>query len=621
MNRLVMLAGLMALAAMMAGCQVQKAMGNGPGAVAAVAEIDDEEDLASIVNYSESTDARVAAVKKISDATKLKRIVTNYVNKQHVRYPEKVLAATVERIMTLGCEDANMLKDESLAILALKNANLPVEARIKAVKAMRGMSGYHPNCEDALNDTVVDKSAPMQLRQAAAEAIKAIGCNQIGRSHFTAIYAEYSAAQAEERKALSKLVLAWFNVGYRTRVIKDEKAPIELRKMFYLSLRKLAEKGNDENGAAKRIFCGAEGKEPLLTHIVPDEQLSNWAIANTKNNDALYGFVNSFTFEEEVALKRKPYRIRAASYITDDTMLENLVNKFYKSEGAVAVAAHKAIKDAAKKKALASKVAGADLLDACLDKSKSNEERGQALEKLCKLAPEKAIEVVNEWTRFDDRSYNNNMLGALEFVKNPATMSRLLKEAKTADLTYPDKSIGSLKKYARKLFEKIVEEMPEAELDKLVADTLAQAEEVGKDKARVVIGGTWLGMPCINMCALQKKGKTHGSIYRVGADEKGETLIVEAIMFLKGVYEDTGIEDADIEYQFPKKFGLADFRVEVSKIERNDSLVQQISEAMGDYSNAYTGGDVYCISKTRAKKIQVTFWPEKGQVLIQPLND
>ncbi|MBR4354896.1 MAG: hypothetical protein IKP97_06365 [Kiritimatiellae bacterium] len=621
MNRLVMLAGLMALAAMMAGCQVQKAMGNGPGAVAAVAEIDDEEDLASIVNYSASTDARVAAVKKISDATKLKWIVTYHVDNDHMVYPEKVFAATVERIMTLGCEDANMLEDDSFATLALKNANLPVEARIKAVKAMRGMSGYHPSCEDALNDTVVDKSAPMQLRQAAAEAIKVIGCNQIGRSHFAAIYAEYSAAQAEERKALSKLVLAWFNVGYRTGVIKDENAPIELRKLLYLSLRKLAEKGNDENGEAKRIFCGAENKEPLLSDIVPDEQLSNWAIANTKNNDALYGFVRSFTFDEEVALKRKPYRIRAASYITDDTMLEDLVNKFYKSEGAVAFAAHKAIKDAAKKKALASKVAGADLLDACLDKSKSNEERGQALEKLCKLATEKAIAVVDEWTRFDDRSYNNNMLGALEFVKNPATMSRLLKEAKTANLTWPDKSIGSLKKYARKLFEKIVEEMPEAELDKLVADTLAQAEEVGKDKARVVIGGTWLGMPCINMCALQKKGKTHGSIYRVGADEKGETLIVEAIMFLKGVYEDTGIEDADVEYQFPKKFGLADFRVEVSEIKRNDSLVQQISEAMGDYSNAYTGGDAYYISKTRAKKIQVTFWPEKGEMLIQPLND
>lgn len=614
MNRLVMLAGLMALAAMMAGCQVQKAMGNGPGAVAAVAEIDDEEDLAYIVDHSASTDARVAAVKKISDATKLKRIVTNYVNNQHVRYPKKVFAATVERIMTLGCEDAKMLKYESFAILALKNANLPVEARIKAVKAMRGiMNDYHPNCVEALNDTVVDKSAPMQLRQAVAEAIKAIGCHRNDDSQFAAIYAEYSAAQAEERKALSKLVLAWFDVGYRTRVIKDEKAPLELRKMLYLSLRKLAEKGNDENGEAKRIFCGSKDHEPLLSRIVPDEQLSNWAIANTKNNDALYWFVMILTSDDEVALKRKPYRIRAASYITDDTMLEDLVNRFYKSEGAVAFAAHKAIKDAAKKKALASKVAGADLLDACLDKSKSNEERGQALEKLCKLAPEKAIAVVDEWT------YNNNMLGALEFVKNPATMSRLLKEAKT--LTYPDKSIGSLQKYARKLFEKIVEEMPEAELDKLVADTLAQAEEVGKDKARVVIGGTWLGMPCINMCALQKKGKTHGSIYRVGADEKGETLIVEAIIFLKGVYEDTGIEDADVEYQFPKKFGLADFRVEVSEIKRNDSLVQQISEAMGDYSNAYTGGDAYYISKTRAKKIQVTFWPEKGEVLIQPLND
>ena len=614
MNRLVMLAGLMALAAMMAGCQVQKAMGNGPGAVAAVAEIDDEEDLVRIVNHSASTDARVAAVKKISDATKLKWIVTFHVNNNHRVYPEKVFAATVERIMTLGCEDAKMLKDESFATLALKNANLPVEARIKAVKAMRGMSGYHYSCEEALNDTVVDKSAPMQLRQAVAEAIKAIGCHRHDRSQFAAIYAEYSAAQAEERKALSKLVLAWFDVEYRTDVIKDENAPIELRKLLYLSLRKLAEKGNDENGEAKRIFCGSKDHEPLLSRIVPDEQLSNWAIANTKNNDALYWFVMRLTFnDDEVALKRKPYRIRAVSYITDDTMLEDLVNEFYTSEGAVAVAAHKAIKDAAKKKELASKVAGADLLDACLDKSKSNEERGQALEKLCKLAPEKAIEVVKKWT------YNNNMLGALEFVKNPATMSRLLKEAKT--LTYPGESIGSLEKYARKLFEKIVEEMPEAELDKLVADTLAQAEEVGKDKAKVVIGGTWLGMPCINMCALQKKGKTHGSIYRIGADEKGETLIVEAIIFLKGVYEDTGIEDADVEYQFPKKFGLADFRVEVSEIERNDSLVQQISEAMGDYSNAYTGGDVYYISKTRAKKIQVTFWPEKGEMLIQPLND
>lgn len=619
MNRLVMLAGLMALAAMMAGCQVQKAMGNGPGAVAAVAEIDDEEDLASIVNYSASTDARVAAVKKISDATKLKWIVTYHVDNDHMVYPEKVFAATVERIMTLGCEDANMLEDDSFAALALKNANLPVEARIKAVKAMRGMSDYHPSCVEALNDTVVDKSAPMQLRQAVAEAIKAIGCHRHDRSQFAAIYAEYSAAQAEERKALSKLVLAWFDVDYRTDVIMDENAPIELRKLLYLSLRKLAEKGNDENGEAKRIFCGSKDHAPLLSRIVPDEQLSNWAIANTKNNDALYWFVMILTSDDEVALKRNPYRIRAASYITDDTMLEDLVNRFYKSEGAVAVAAHKAIKDAAKKKALASKVAGADLLDACLDKSKSNEERGQALEKLCKLAPEKAIEVVDEWTRFDNRSYNNNMLGALEFVKNPATMSRLLKEAKT--LTYQSESIGSLQKYARKLFEKIVEEMPEAELDKLVADTLAQAEEVGKDKARVVIGGTWLGMPCINMCALQKKGKTHGSIYRVGADEKGETLIVEAIIFLKGVYEDTGIEDADVEYQFPKKFGLADFRVEVSEIERNDSLAQQISEAMGDYSNAYIGGDEYYISKTRAKKIQVTFWPEKGEMLIQPLKD
>lgn len=682
-----------ALGAIASGCAMVAAniaCGEGPEAVKAVESVDDDAMLASIVKKGKNNNARVAAAKKMNDLNRLIDIVQRDDPSTEYFVAAVARVAAMERIDELGATDDCFNRESySLADNVACEKAMPIALRMKAVNAK--VERWNVLSGEKAAKIIADKENPMELRMAAAEntgsfalcdvtisgekfAVGTSGGQSSGRrggrgaSRFSltsevqssgrgggrgsgrtamsggstgggaagtnglaAIFNEYLNASGEEREQVGKLIQKCDfhnHLGLIGNSVANPQIALEIRKLLFLG--HIENDKNPEvdlvrNDLVQSVF--AAGRDVLAGSTDTDNcKIARWAIENTKDNNNLAAVVRIHDSTGE----HRDFRRLAVSRITDDNILADFVKKYCKDDGVIAAAAHKAIKDKGVKKSLAPMVAGAEFINICRN-GKTCKERAEALEKLYKESPEKAVAMVehwvSEWDRVKDKVFykDDSILkpdDILKEVNSFAALCGMLKTTKSIKVFDKGAVQWCLKTRAMELDKKRVDGMDAEKVNKIVNSAIAKAGKLKADGSTFVLDNTWVGMPSTALYAMAKNGKTSGYAYNWDVDETGKKLVVTKIGFSgKGVFNATGIEKSMIVLELPLKLNLSPFEINQTKVYFDDSEKQQLyAFVTGDHASAIKGGKVFWTSETQAKNIKLTYWSEDVILVVENLN-
>ena len=159
----------MALATLFCGCVAiteNTAMGKDPSAEDAVKRLDDQRSLERVSLHSENDKARILAVGKLNDISRLCQIIKDF------NQPTELRIAAFQRIDALGEAERVLRKDSSVCEIVVFGVNvvLPAEWRIRAIQLN---SEVLRRCSDEERTAfLIDSSIPLNVRKAALAAIK-----------------------------------------------------------------------------------------------------------------------------------------------------------------------------------------------------------------------------------------------------------------------------------------------------------------------------------------------------------------------------------------------------------------------------------------------------------------
>lgn len=645
MNTRILAIGI--LGAMLSGCalvSLNKAMSDSPDAAAAVGQIESGAFLEQIAREAPREDARIAAASKMNGEWPLCCIVMDRQQAKGVRL------AAFERLVKLGKAETLLGKRSDLAdtIVQAQSATEDAEEEEDTVEDLigpRGRSTSGPrgaatakkagktwafpeewrvkavntgNCSGIyLEKILLDETESMSMRIAVAQA-EYFNLNDENIRQLTT-----GAAKDDGRKALVEALFASGKGGKKDRgslsyntlsefLLRDKTLPFEDCQYVF----SLLSKDKDANKLAKTlgyvVYRAEDAKKDSDA-----ERFAMWAIANVGNSETLFKLVEDNGSKKKAA----KYLVEAVKHMDDASLEKLLVEKYVKGSSfrrtpEVPYAAVSQIKDQAKKAAIVDRVIAMSAPEAAV--------RAKALSKVCASNPKDAYGIVWNWF-FDTDYFETGVKGDVNVreLTDRQALAALLKQA-MADRRNLARTeiVPSIKRAVFASAQRQFDALPADKREALVASVKARAGKLNGEGKTLVVGNYYVGMPLVGLFALEKTQDVKAVAKDWQFDSEGKNVIVTSIRFdSKNVYRATGIEKSECVISLPSKLGIAAFEMKATKIRRNTSLSNQIAEYTGDYSNSYTGGDVYWESENQNKEVLVTFWNDSGTMDIEELKD
>lgn len=368
-----------------------------------------------------------------------------------------------------------------------------------------------------------------------------------------------------------------------------------------------------KNGLLNAMYAATKDEEDGKTDS-ENIQFAKWAIANTGSPKALGDYVRGSGSSDKYA----PWLIEAVKHIDDDAELEKILKRdfFELSFPTVAVAVSQQFKSPEMKAKY-----GAPVLAKC---SPDAATRAKALVDVLAKDRKAAYEVVDNWFLHEDEEGMLKGTDILYCVTDMKVLAGLLAEAQKDKRKFKLSSpIPGIKQAIFKLQKSKFDALPADKLEALAASVKARAEKLNGEGKTLVVGNYWIGMPLMGFFALEKSQEIKSIAGDWDFDSEGKNVIVTKLIFNpKNVYAATGVEKSDsAEFEIARKLELSQFKVGVTKIQRNTSEMNQIAEFFGDYSNSWTGGDVYYESVNHRTGVLVRYWNDTGTMEIEVLKD
>ena len=646
-----------ALGAMLSGCAVMTAMSDSPEAVAAVKEINEQSSLGQIAMRAQREDARIAAIKKLKEVSTLESLVCSDKEDKDIRlaafeqlvalnavgqllsddrhgqfartiaFPHPVKASTGQSSAsgnTSGSDSLNSLVSSgpvassgpSVAARGgsrgrgaqVQSANtapagetfaFPEEWRTKAVLSA-AFDG-----DDAVK-VLLDSAAPIDMRIAVAQGRK------IYLQHDTARKLVNEVAADKRKMPIIKGLVASESLHKNTIIDSCRGSfsiPIDGRKLLFSFL-----KGKDATEGLLRAMWGATDDEKNGKTDSENIQFAKWAIANAGSSSMLGDFVRGSGSSKEYAL----WLIEAVKHIDDDAELEKILTRdsFESTFPSVALAVAQQFKSPEMKAKYGAPTIAKSAPDAAT--------RAKALADVFAQDRGAAYKIVFFW--FNHEHYDGALKGAdiLSNLTDTKIFAVVLAEAKKDNRRFADETvIPGIKLAMFRVQNSKLNALPSEKVNALAASVKARAEKLNGEGKTLVVGNYYIGMPLIGLFALEKTQEVKVTAQDCDFDSEGKNVIVTKMGFdAKNVYAATGIENGDLAYlKIAKKLGLSDFKTSVTKIRRNRSQMNQISEYFGDYSNSFNGGEIYRESTNHAKGVLVTYWDKSGLMEIEALAE
>lgn len=646
-----------ALGAMLSGCAVMTAMSDSPEAVAAVKEINEQGSLGQIAMRAQREDARIAAIKKLQSVSTLENLVCSDKEDKDIRlaafeqlvalnavgqllgddrhgqfakaiaFPQPVKASNRQSAAsgnTSGSDSLNSLVSSGPDVSSgpsvaarggsrsrgaqVQSANaapagetfvFPEEWRTKAVQS----AAFDGN--DAVK-VLLDSAAPVDMRIAVAQGRK------IYLQHDTARML-VNEATADERKL--PIVKGLFETEslHKGMVLdllwqsnQGLPASLEGRKLLFSFL-----KGEYVKEGLQRAVYGAANDEKEGKTDSENVQFAKWTIANAGSTKALGDLVRGSGSAKEYA----PWFVEAVKHIDDDAELEKILTRDFLESTFPSVAL--AVAQQFKSPEMKAKYGAPTIAKSAPDAAT----RAKALADIFAQDHEAAYKVVFAW--FNREHYDGALKGSdiLSNLTDMKLFAGILAEAQKDNRDFAgERVVPGIKQAIIRVQKNKLGALPAEKVDALAASVKARAEKLNGEGKTLVVGNYYVGMPLMGLLALEKTQDVKAVARDWQFDPEGKNVIVTSIRFdSKNVYKATGIEKSECVLMLPSKLGIAAFEVKATKIKRNTSLSNQIAEYTGDYSNSYTGGDVYFVSENQNKEVIVTFWKESGALVLEAL--
>lgn len=195
-------------------------------------------------------------------------------------------------------------------------------------------------------------------------------------------------------------------------------------------------------------------------------------------------------------------------------------------------------------------------------------------------------------------------------------------EKKFADIVKNKKSTLGIRDdeaYLEFVLKKKVEMMEASARNALVQNARDTASKLASGGNTLVIADFYIGMPVEDALAILSKSEIAVRLGGLSVDGNGRPVVDCLIFDSKNLFLATGIEKSAVPLEFAPKYGLAKFSLKSTKVKVETN---EIAFYLGDHENAFSvsGGEMYYVSETQAKCVEVTFWAESGVLSVSRLK-
>ena len=604
---------------MMTGCESiqtvidrETACGNGPNAEEAASRLTDEVALKKVITTGLNAKARIAAIKKSNDVKTFAQLTCSGDE------PIDVRLAAFQRLVELGVVDNYISSDPNFAAIVLTGSGysrgasrqrggngaaassgqamqFPVEYRLKAIAPVKA----EWTVSKCLKTVALDDSAPVEVRTAAVQNV------DFDENEFKDLLRRAGDNTNPARETNEQLIKAYLATGdLKNKSVKEEicdgSNPLSSRKLAFSSI---GIKCKDDQTFIRFLISEIIGSD-VLEHELKNNpnsdivQFAKYVIAKAPQ-EALAESLHIDAY----AWKNSPFLDEALGKITNEDLLAEIARS---SCSRIALGAARRIKAPDPKKRL--------IVD--MEEAKHNPhatERAAAICRVYAASPKEAYHIACHYIAEDV----NDTIIAISDKKVVVGLLELSRD-KNRNMPSDDKVRQQLMKAVYVIYKNYVNGLSGEKTEELAAQAQERAKLLANGGKTLVIGNYYARMPLEDFIVLKKVQDVKATALRWEQNAQSEDFyVVSFALDTKSLYKATGLEKSQLRFGLPRKFGIAEFDIETTKLkyERN-----YLAEAMDIYgAGKMTGGEVYFKSENQSKSATVVLWDKTGILEISAL--